>query len=303
LAVGQNGCEPIEFPHYFTAPVNTGRPSGRDLDKNGRTGDPADAIGFGRHEGQYGMLVLSKYPIDRQRTRTFQNFLWRDMPGAMLPTDPQSSKPFFDGDDLAVQRLSSKSFWDVPIEVPARGNRRPLVLHLLCSHPTPPVFDGPEDRNGKRNHDEIRLVADYVDAKKGEYLVDDANQRGGLAADAHFVILGDLNSDPVDGDSVPGAMDQLLKRPRVDSSFIPASVGGKLATAHKTDPNSVGRGDPAHDTSEFGDFQNLRVDYALPSQGLTVIDGSVFWPAPGQPGSEAVTATDHRSVWIDIRPE
>ena len=301
LAVGQNGCEPIEFAHHFSAPVNTGRPSGRDLDKDGRPGGPADAIGYGRHEGQYGMLVLSRFPIDRDRVRTFQNFLWRDMPNALLPTDPNSGQPFFDDEDLAVQRLSSKSFWDVPINVSANGDARPYVLHLLGSHPTPPVFDGPEDRNGRRNHDEIRLVADYVEAKKSEYLVDDAGQRGGLAADALFVIVGDLNADPVDGDSVPGAIDQLIEHPRVDASFTPASAGGKLATQRKTNPKAVGKGDPAHDTSNFGDFQNLRVDYALPSRGLTVTNGGVFWPAPNEPGGEAVSATDHRSVWIDVR--
>ena len=38
LAVGQNGCQPIEFAHHFSAPVNTGKPSGRDLDKDGRPG-------------------------------------------------------------------------------------------------------------------------------------------------------------------------------------------------------------------------------------------------------------------------
>lgn len=300
--VAQNGCEPIDFPHYFIAPVNTGRPSGRDLDKDGRPGGPADAIGFGRHEGQYGMLVLSRFPIDRQRARTFQKFLWRDMPGAMLPTGPGSGQPYYSDDDLAIQALSSKSFWDVPIKVPARGNGKPLVLHLLCSHPTPPVFDGPEDRNGRRNHDEIRLLADYVNAKKGDYLVDDAGAPGGLSGDAPFVIVGDLNSDPVDGDSVRGAMDQLLKHPRIDASFTPRSAGGKLATEQKSNRRAVGRGDPAHDTSSFGDFQNLRIDYALPSRGLTVVDGGVFWPAAGEPGSEAVTATDHRSVWIDVRP-
>jgi 3-phytase/alkaline phosphatase D len=302
LAVSQNGCAPIEFGHYFIAPVNTGKPSGRDLNKNGRPGDPADAIGFGQHEGQYGMLVLSRFPIDRQQVRTFQNFLWRDMPGAMLPFEPETDKPFFDDQDLAVQRLSSKSFWDVPINVPAQGDVKPYVLHLLCSHPTPPVFDGPEDRNGQRNHDEIRLVADYIDAKKGEYLVDDAGQRGGLEADAMFVIVGDLNADPVDGDSVSGAMNQLLRHPRIDNSFTPASVGGKLATERKKNPKVVGRGDPAHDTSQFGDFQNLRVDYALPSNGLQVVDGGVFWPTPNEPGAEAITATDHRCVWIDVRP-
>ena len=28
--------------------------------------------------------------------------------------------------------------------------------------PTPPAFDGEEDRNGRRNHDEIRFWVDYV---------------------------------------------------------------------------------------------------------------------------------------------
>jgi 3-phytase/alkaline phosphatase D len=302
LAVSQNGCEPLAFSHHFHAPVNTGKPSGRDLDKDGRPGGPADAIGFGRHEGQYGMLVLSHFPIDRERVRTFQNFLWRDMPSALLPKNPKTGKPFFDDEDLAVQRLSSKSFWDVPIQVPARGDAKPFVLHLLCSHPTPPVFDGPEDRNGKRNHDEIRLLADYIDGNKGEYLIDDAGQRGGLPGDELFMIVGDLNADPVDGDSFAGAVNQLLKHPRVDASFTPASTGGKIATQRKTNSKAVGKGDPAHDTSNFGDFQNLRIDYALPSKGLAVADGGVFWPAPNEPGSKAVSATDHRAVWIDVRP-
>jgi endonuclease/exonuclease/phosphatase family metal-dependent hydrolase len=301
LAVGQNGCEPIDYPHSFTAPVNTGKPSGRDLDKDGRPGGPADAIGFGRHEGQYGMLLLSKFPIDRQRVRTFQRFLWRDMPGALLPIDTRTNQPFYNDDDLAIQRLSSKSFWDVPIDVPAGGAAKPFTLHLVCSHPTPPVFDGPEDRNGRRNHDEIRLIADYITPEKANYLTDDANRRGGLPADAHFMILGDLNSDPVDGDSVPGAMDPLIKHPRVNAAFTPASDGAKLATQRKADPSTVGRGDPAHDTADFGSFQNLRVDYALPSHGLRVVEGGVFWPAPDNPGADAITASDHRPVWINIR--
>jgi hypothetical protein len=302
LAVGQNGCEPIEFEHRFTAPVNTGKPSGRDLNKDGKPGGPADAIGFGRHEGQYGMLVLSRFPIDRKRIRTFRNFRWRDMPNALLPADPKTKQPYFDDGDLAIQRLSSKSFWDVPIDVPAQGDVEPFAVHLLCSHPTPPVFDGPEDRNGRRNYDEIRLVADYVDSTKSDYLIDDAGQRGGMEGDALFVILGDLNADPVDGDSFAGAVNQILQHPRVDASFRPASVGGKLATERKKNPKVVGRGDPAHDTSNFGDYQNLRIDYALPSKGLTVVNGGVFWPAPNEPGGDAVTATDHRAVWIDVRP-
>jgi endonuclease/exonuclease/phosphatase family metal-dependent hydrolase len=300
LAVAQNGCEAIEFPHYFIAPVNTGRPSDRDLDKDGQFGEPADAIGFGRHEGQYGMLVLSRFPIALDRVRTFQKFLWRDMPNALLPTDPNSGAAYYDEGDLAVLRLSSKSLFDVPIEVPGHAGAPSWRLHVLASHPTPPVFDGPEDRNGRRNHDEIRLLADYIDMSRGAYLVDDSGRTGGLPPDARFVIAGDLNCDPLDGDGLPGTMDQLLKNPRVNSSFTPRSDGGRVATEQKTTRDAAGKGDPSHDTSSFGDFQNLRIDYVLPSSQLRVIDGGVYWPAPGEPGAEAVTASDHRLVWIEI---
>jgi hypothetical protein len=303
LATGQNGCEPIQFGYDFTAPVNTGRPSGRDLNHNGKTGEADDAFGFGRHEGQYGMLVLSKFPIERDRVRTFQNFLWRDMPDAMQPMNLKSHKPFYSDDDLAIFRLSSKSHWDVPIEVPAIDGAAPFKLHLLCSHPTPPVFDGPEDRNGCRNHDEIRMLADYIQPDKGAYLVDDSGRRGGLDVSALFVIVGDLNCDPVDGDSVRGTMDQLLKSPRVNGSSTPASNGGPFTAKQFADQFVNNHGNPANATSNFTAEGHgcLRVDYALPSKGLEIVRGGVFWPAPGEPGADAVTATDHRAVWIDIR--
>lgn len=303
VAVGQNGLEPIKFDYHFTGPVNTGLPSGRDLSHDKERGKADDAFGFGRHPGQYGMLVLSKFPIGRQHVRSFQKFLWRDMPNPMLPVDPHTNKPFYDHDDLAILRLSSKSFWDVPIEVPARDNSQPFTLHLLCSHPTPPVFDGPEDRNGCRNHDEIRLIADYIDGKKGEYLVDDAKKRGGLPADAAFVIVGDLNCDPVDGESVPGAMNQLLQSPRVNASFTPQSEGGPLTVQKFPDQFANNRGDPASVTSNFTAEGHgcLRIDYVLPSRGLEVVKGGIFWPKPAEPGADAITATDHRSVWIDVR--
>jgi hypothetical protein len=308
LAIAQNECEPITFPHQFTAPVNTGRPTDRDLDKDGHVGGPADAVGFGRHEGQYGMLVLSRFPIDRAGVRTFQNFRWRDMPDALLPKEPTTGTTFYNSEDLISLRLSSKSFWDIPIEIPALKDNtaavgsRPFTLHLLCSHPTPPVFDGLEDRNGLRNHDEIRMLADYFDPAKSEYVVDDEGKKGGLPANALFVILGDLNSDPLDGDSVPGTMDQLLKHPRVNAAFTPASTGGPLTVRQHADQHVGHRGDPAHVTSNFTAAGHgcLRIDYALPSTGLRVTGGGVFWPAPGEPGSDAVGASDHRLVWIDV---
>ena len=52
-----------------------------------------DSCGFGFFEGQFGMVVYSKYPIDTDDVRTFQNFKWKDMPGALLPDDPATAAP------------------------------------------------------------------------------------------------------------------------------------------------------------------------------------------------------------------
>ena len=193
----QNGAEPIEYPYTFVAPSNTGVPSGFDLNNDGTVGGGDDAYGFGLFPGQFGMAVFSRYPIDDGDARTFQTFRWADMPGAMLPDDPTTSAPadWYSAAELEVFRLSSKSHWDLPIRI---GRR---TVHFLVSHPTPPVFDGPEDRNGTRNFDEIRFWADYVSGgRRAAYIYDDEGSYGGLPRGARFVIAGDQNSDPVDGD-------------------------------------------------------------------------------------------------------
>ena len=64
LEVSQHGQTPVRYPYRYTGPVNTGVPSGMDLDHDGKVGGGNDAWGFGQHPGQYGMVVLSKYPID-----------------------------------------------------------------------------------------------------------------------------------------------------------------------------------------------------------------------------------------------
>src|ERR687891_288218 len=84
LSISQNGAEPIEYGYYFVAPSNTGIPSGFDLNNNGSVGGPDDAFGFGFFPGQFGMAVYSRYPINYDDIRTFQLFLWKDMPGARL---------------------------------------------------------------------------------------------------------------------------------------------------------------------------------------------------------------------------
>jgi len=305
LSVGHNGAAPIHYPFRFVAPSNTGVPSGFDLDNNGSVGGPNDAFGFGAFPGQFGMAVFSRFPILGRHVRTFQLFLWRDMPGALLPDDPATPAPadWYSPEELAVFRLSSKSHWDVPVLI---GDK---VVHALVSHPTPPVFDGPEDRNGTRNFDEIRLWADYVVPTRGSYLYDDQGGRGGLEPGASFVIMGDQNSDPSDGDSVPGAAQQLLENPRVNTSLTPSSPGGPEQAALQGGANLAHRGDPAFDTADFLDVPgpgNLRADYVLPSRNLRMLEARVFWPLSTDPlfrlvGVFPFPASDHRLVWVDMR--
>ena len=297
LERGQNGATPVTYPYAFVAPSNTGVPTGFDLNRDGRTGTGDDAHGFGLFEGQYGMLVLSKYPIDTRSIRTFQTFRWKDMPSAMLPDDPATAAPhdWYSPQILDVLRLSSKSHWDVPIRV---GRS---TVHFLVSHPTPPTFDGAEDRNGTRNHDEIRFWADYVTPGKGRYIYDDHGQRGGLRSEANFVVAGDNNSDPLDGDSVPGAIQQLLYAPRVIDPK-PGSIGGYLAAGEQGGANATHRGNPFFDTADFNDVApgNLRADYVLPSRGLVPVGGEVFWPRSDSELARLNDASDHHLVRVDI---
>ncbi|MGD9223901.1 MAG: CehA/McbA family metallohydrolase [Desulfobacteraceae bacterium] len=303
LSISQNGAKPIEYAHVFIAPSNTGIPSGRDLDKNGEIGGPGDAFGFGYFEGQYGMVVYSMFPIDHMSIRTFQNFLWKDMPGAMLPIDPATGEYWYDEGDLKVLRLSSKSHWDVPIKI---GRK---TVHFLVSHPTPPVFDGPEDRNGTRNNDEIRFWADYIKpGKQSKYIYDDKGVRGGLKPGEMFVIAGDQNADPFDGDSVPDSIQQLLDHPLVNTKVTPDSEGGPEQAELQGGANDDHFGDPAYDTADFADGSpgNLRVDFVLPRKNMRIIDAGVFWPTTDDPlfdlvGTYPYPSSDHRLVWINVK--
>lgn len=315
LSIGQNisgagVTTPVEYAYRYVAPSNTGIPSGFDLDNNGTVGGPNDALGFGFFPGQFGMALYSKYPILEESIRTFQTFLWKDMPGALLPDDPATPEPndWYSAEELEAFRLSSKSHWDVPILVDGE------VIHTLVSHPTPPVFDGPEDRNGRRNFDEIRFWADYITPGAGDYIYDDQGNVGGLSAGSSFVIMGDQNSDPFDGDSIPGAIQQLLNNPFVNTSSTPTSQGGRQQAALQGGANLTHRTNPAFDTADFADGTpgNLRVDYVLPSQDLEITDSAVFWPESSDPLFPLVgtfnpnlpggfPSSDHRLVRVDVQ--
>ena len=288
LTVSQANNKPIDYPYFYSAPVNTGVDSGLDLDKDGiASGTKGDAFGFGFFPGHYGMLVLSKYPIQFEQIRTFQYFLWKDMPDNLLSTIiDERGEPYYSQEAQQILRLSSKSHWDIPINV---GNH---TIHLLASHPTPPVFDGPENRNGKRNHDEIRFWTDYLSgSEQSAYIYDDNQKRGGFKGE-HFVIAGDLNASPDEGDGIKGGIQGLLEHSLVNDLIVPQSEGGIVHTSDN--PYSA-----AH-TAEWA----MRADYVLPSTSLEVKGSGVFWPKPDDPLFRLIkdrkSSSDHRLVWVDL---
>ncbi len=306
LGVAQHpDVDPITYPYRLGFASNTGVPSGFDLNRDGSVGGPNDAFGFGFFPGQYAFALYSTYPILEDQIRTFQSFRWKDMPGALLPSDPATDEEgdWYSEEILEVFRLSSKNHVDVPVQV---GRD---VIHILGSHPTPPAFDGPEQRNVKRNHDEIRFWADYLmPGRRSAYIYDDDGRYGGLRPGARFVIAGDLNADPCDGDSVPGAIQQVLDHPLVRDP-LQASEGAVEQTLLQGQVNLTHCNPPQYDTADFNSATvgNLRVDYVLPRNSMRVTDSGVFWPTTDSElfdrliGTFPFPGTDHRLVYIDVR--
>ncbi len=281
----------IQYRYAYQIVSNTGVLSGNDLDGNGSVSLPNDAFGFGNFPGQYASAILSKYPLDLDNMKSFQEFKWKDMPDANKPLNADGSS-YYSDDAWGEFRLSSKNHVDIPVMVPGK------TIHALISHPTPPVFDGAEDRNGKRNHDEIKMWTSYID--QDSYLYSDQGTSEGLSTEESFVVFGDLNADPLDGDSFDGAINQLLDHPRVHQSvsngaLIPKSNGGA-----EHNQQSGNQGDPAFDTAFFG----LRIDYVLPSSDLSPVASGVFWPSSEEEHFDLVddgAASDHLLIWVDLQ--
>jgi hypothetical protein len=251
------------YPHSFAARPNTGLATGLDLDRNGRTGEARDAQGYGRFAGDGGMAILSRFAIGIDSVTDLSDVLWRDLPGAVLPVI--KGQPFLPDAVLDIQRLSTSGHWIVPI-LPPSG----VPFHLLSFSATPPVFDGPEDRNGLRNRDELRMWEVVLDGGFGP--IPDS-----------FVVTGNANLDPIDGAGLSDAMADFLNRNDIQD---PHSL---LPTANWDDD---GPGD-------------LRVSYVLPSAQWRVVDAGVFWPASDTSdaallGSDGLAAGVHHLVWVDI---
>ena len=256
-----NGRLAKPYPHLLALKPNSGIPSGLDLNHDGQPGGPRDALAYGMFPGQSGMALLSRAPIGEPRD--FTSLVWRDLPGANLPPDMTP-------EEAALVPLSTAGHYEIPVVFGA------TTLRLLAFAATPPVFDGPEDRNGRRNADEAALWSRLLD--------------GTLAPPPPepFVVIGKPNLDPNDGDGMPANLLALMSRLQ-----DPAPRGAA--------PPDGGSGDPALDTTRLRDGTGLRADMILPSASVEVTGAGVFWPAEGDPLAATLEkASPHRPVWVTI---
>jgi hypothetical protein len=263
--IAQQGSD---LPFAFARRPNRGRPIGTDLDGDGRLGEPEDAHSYGWFSGEAGQAILSRFDFVQHDVRDFDALLWAEMPAPLWPEDPMPGQE--------VQRLSSAGHWVVPIQLER------TQLTLMTFHATTPVFDGPEDRNGRRNHDEIRFWRHFLDGSFGP------------PPEAPWLIMGNANLDPVDGEGRKSAILDLIQDPRLQDPVPRRS--GRAA-------NSPGHaGDPLADTVAWPEPVpgHLRVSYILPSAEVRVLRSGVYWPDPGPEAEMVDRASRHRIVWVDI---
>lgn len=254
----------LDFPHIVANRPNSGLRTPYDLNGDGRINDPQDAQGFGDFAGQGGMLLMSRWPLGEVLDQT--PTLWRDYDSADPPRRADGSvfpsKQAFD-----VQRLAYVAQWQVPV---LRNGETALTLTVL--HAAPPVFDGPEDQNGRRNADQLGFTMATLPSGPG-------------------AVMGTLNLDPHDSDGIPTAIRRVLSDRRLQDPE-PRAEAGRERALRDMGVNQTHLGDARLDTADWNDDGpgNLRVDYLLPTAQLSVVNTGLYWPETGR----------RALVWADI---
>ena len=267
----------VEYPEVIALRPNTGISTGMDIDRDGALAGPRDAQAYGRFSGQAGMAILSKLPIDRAHIVDLTAFLWKDLPKADLPPDMTE-------DAKALQRLSTSGHYIVPISY-APDHK----LNLLVWSATRPVFDGPEDRNGRRNADETALWLHFLAGDLPQI----PPETGTYAAPkTPFLLMGQPNLDPKDGQGNSNHLNALMALPALQD---PQPQG----TSGRTDPYN---GNTSRDTALLPKSGiGLRLDMILPSADIEVTGSGVLWPPDSDPFSATLTlASRHRPVWVKL---
>lgn len=286
----------ITYPYRYQPDCNTGVAFPIE------SGNAPSHYGFGRYLGQYCMAVLSKYPLQLENIQSFQHFKWHMLPNANAPRI--EGVDYYSDEVWKELRLSSKTHAVVPVDIEGRR------IDLIIAHPTPPVFDGKEDRNGKRNHDEIRLITALIENNQLSWLRDDkGNPLSNNVGKSPFVVLGDLNASVAQGDAFSPATGRAIQQLLNHEKVMPGLDDSQQNTVS---PTSLGGADNAgnNDLSQYHTaVWKMRADYVIPSKnGWTLTGAGVFWPDATDPLHHLVStqdnqpsSSDHRLVWTDLK--
>lgn len=285
LAHGQDGLQPIQYRYSYAAPVNAGVDSGSDLNHDGTVGGAEDALGHGEFPGQGGMVVLSQLPIQESQVRTFNKLKWAELPNNRL------SETAFTALERKFMPLMSRSLWDVPV-VSGRN-----TIHLVVTHLSSPRELGVEQAESARHRDQLQFVQDYLgQGGDANYIEDDAGRAGGLERAANFVLLGQLNSDPLEGSAQHRALHEI----GAPGEFI--SEGASSFFRDRRDQDSTAVTDLRPHRTD-----GQRLNYVLSKRGASsVLDSGVFWPTENSERAALVPESDasglsYRLVWADVR--
>ncbi|MBI2894546.1 MAG: endonuclease/exonuclease/phosphatase family protein [Deltaproteobacteria bacterium] len=269
----------LRYPYTVVALGNSGLP----FEATGELPPELLQRGFGEFPGRFNVALVSRFPILHDQVRVIHDFPWRQLPGNRL-AQVEEETGIVVPDDFP---LFEKALVIVPVDVDG------VTLHVILVHP---VSSGFNDMNPHRNHDELRGVSLFLDGALPGVEP--------LPAGARFVIVGDLNADPEDGEGIAGAVAQLYEHPLVVAHF--ASGEGGTAGMHP-ERNSFlsgcGKGDGTIVQNPASRLQ-LQLDYVLPSVtiGAPVASG-LFFPSHVESWDDyvlACTASDHRFVWADV---
>lgn len=170
----------LNLPYSYLAPGTTGVQSGADLDADGVVGGPNDAWGAGDYEGQGGLVVLSRYPIDPEKIISITALPWHALPGDR----PKAAG--LDGVLAGAIPVMSGGLWDIPIDY--RGETVHLLAAQMSDQPAGVSFAG------QRQQDQLRVLADYFTG--AAYVRDDAQRPVHAQRDEPVIVAGDLGSMP-----------------------------------------------------------------------------------------------------------
>lgn len=238
--------------------------------------------GWGEYRGRFNTIVLSKFPIVTDQVRIITDVAWDAIPKnsiAQMKTDTGLDVP-------AGYPVFEKSLNVIPLDIHGK------TTYLVMSHPTAPAF---WSINPYRHEDELRALALFLD---GQLPGVESVPQG-----SPFVLIGDLNADPEEGDSRPGAIARVLAHDRLEPWF-PEGAGtmGKNPTFN-TYVSGCGKGDGSSVGDPSSRFQ-MQIDYILPSKEIgRAQGGAVFFPNRAESQEDfdlACRASDHMFLYVDL---